>query len=828
MAEIDYRFYADEDSYSDGDEIEARIMKYVSENPSEEYSSVIMDDPEFAVFYHLSDARQSLMNWYDFIPGSDILEIGAGLGALTGLLCEKCGQVFSVELTKRRAEIIRQRFQNKENLHIMVGDFTKMEFDRKFDYITVIGVLEHQSAISSEPDAHLSFLKKLKPLLKPNGKILIAIENRFGLKYWCGEVDDHTGIPFGSIRQNNYENCARTFDRATLQNMLKQAGFPFQKFFYPMPDYKFPRVIYSDNFLPKEDVHSCVLPIHYSNFYSYQPLVAEEEKLYHYISSNGVFPFFANSFFVEASECEDELSGIDFASVTVEREKKYRQIIRLNHSTFEKYAVSSAGKKHIRHMHENLLRLQERGYHIIDETLEDGCLRMPIVEYPTEEDLFLDWLKKGDCEAAMRQLDRHFQLIVESSDLLPNNEIHLPSQLKNEAESLNLGMILKDAYCDMILSNCFIVDGEPVFYDQEWCFDHLPAAFCMYRAINVVYTAYTWIDGVLPQSEVWKHFEIDEEKRNYFEKLQAVLFDDVQSRSICGRIGFLRQRDTSTIDRNIDLLMTGIRKIDDLSSRVNQLTQITEEQQTQIAGREEVIAEKDMQIAGREEVIAEKDMQIAGREEVIAEKDTQIAGRDKVITEKEAKIIEQERVINEKNVRISEQERVMTEKDTQIADREETIAEKDAQIAGREEIIAEKDAQIAGREEVIAEKDAQIAGREEVIAEKDAQIAGREEIIAEKDAQIAGQEKVISEKNTQIEAKEQIIVKQSEVISQKDCALDELKGLLEKANERADKYEEESDINKKIFEQAQNELMKYHGDTLKERLRVILRILKKE
>lgn len=39
-------------------------------------------------------------------------------------------------------------------------------------------------------------LNMLKPFLKENGKVLLAIENKFGLKYWCGAAEDHTGIPF--------------------------------------------------------------------------------------------------------------------------------------------------------------------------------------------------------------------------------------------------------------------------------------------------------------------------------------------------------------------------------------------------------------------------------------------------------------------------------------------------------------------------------------------------------------------------------------------------------------------------------------------------------
>lgn len=39
---------------------------------------------------------------------------------------------------------------------------------------------------------HLKPFKKISGYLKEDGKLLIAIENKFGLKYWAGS-EDHTG-----------------------------------------------------------------------------------------------------------------------------------------------------------------------------------------------------------------------------------------------------------------------------------------------------------------------------------------------------------------------------------------------------------------------------------------------------------------------------------------------------------------------------------------------------------------------------------------------------------------------------------------------------------
>lgn len=45
----------------------------------------------------------------------------------------------------------------------------------------------------------------------------------------------------------------RTFSKSALENLVKESGFKNTYFYYPMPDYKLPTVIYSENYLPEND-----------------------------------------------------------------------------------------------------------------------------------------------------------------------------------------------------------------------------------------------------------------------------------------------------------------------------------------------------------------------------------------------------------------------------------------------------------------------------------------------------------------------------------------------------------------------------------------------
>ena len=194
-------FYRGEDLYSDGD-IENEVIKIIAANPTTDYEEAISRNYSWPVFYHLTRIRQNLLNWYPFKEQSDVLEIGCGMGAITELLCKKCNSVTAVELSKRRATATYLRCREYDNLEIIVGNLNDIGFEKKYDYITLIGVLEYQNNFTSSSNPFKDFLSKIKQLLKPEGKLIIAIENKYGLKYWCGAPEDHSGIPYDGI--NNY------------------------------------------------------------------------------------------------------------------------------------------------------------------------------------------------------------------------------------------------------------------------------------------------------------------------------------------------------------------------------------------------------------------------------------------------------------------------------------------------------------------------------------------------------------------------------------------------------------------------------------------------
>lgn len=293
---INYDFYKGQDLYSDGD-IENEIIEYAKKY--KDTDEIFKNDIRWPVFYHLTPIRKNILNWYPFKEGSEVLEIGAGMGAITGALCEKCGKVTCVELSKNRASSIAVRNENKENLEIIVGNLNDIDFkERKFDYITLIGVFEYAALYTNTKNPYIDFLNNIKRLLKPDGKLLIAIENKFGMKYFLGAPEDHTNIKYDGITGYVNKKNVQTFGKKELEDILKECGLENMKFYYPLPDYKLPSLIFSDEYMPTVQTIENYKPYYYEG----TEVEFDEIKAYKEVIKNNMFSFFANSFFIEVSQ----------------------------------------------------------------------------------------------------------------------------------------------------------------------------------------------------------------------------------------------------------------------------------------------------------------------------------------------------------------------------------------------------------------------------------------------------------------------------------------------------------------------------------------------
>ncbi len=345
---LNFKHYSGIDLYSDG-EVEDEILGIVRNHPPAEYQSIIEKEKSWPIFYHLSRERSNIVEWIPMQGTERVLEVGSGCGAITGMLASKAGEVTCVDLSRKRSEINAVRNNACSNVTIHVGNFRDIEPDlpSNFDYIFLIGVFEYAQGYIGTEQPYENFLRMLFRHLNPGGRIVIAIENRLGLKYFAGCAEDHLGTFFSGIQGYRPDSVATTFSRSGLIRILKSLGIRNYHFYYPYPDYKFMNLLYSDQYLPRpSDLMD--------NVYNYDMdrlVLFNEKHAYEGLIRDGLYPAFANSF--------ELIIGPGFPTIfskySGDRAEEFR--IRTDivmdptgRRVIEKHPLSDAAAEHVRSM----------------------------------------------------------------------------------------------------------------------------------------------------------------------------------------------------------------------------------------------------------------------------------------------------------------------------------------------------------------------------------------------------------------------------------------------------------------------------------------------
>ncbi len=292
---LDTTWYPGEDLYSDG-QVEDRLLQIAQTCSEEQLNAVIAREKDWAVLYHMSHIRENIVSWLPIEKTDSVLEVGAGCGAVTGALAQKAGFVTCIELSKKRSAINASRHRDLDNIRILVGNFQDIEknLTETYDYVTLIGVFEYAQSYIGTENPYVEFLRQVRRHLKPEGHLVIAIENRLGLKYWAGCREDHTGHLFEGLEGYPEAPGVRTFSKPELEKLFSAAGFSECDFYYPYPDYKFPMALYSDACLPRKGE----LISNLRNFDRDRLVLFDEARVFDSLLDDGLFPLYANSYLV--------------------------------------------------------------------------------------------------------------------------------------------------------------------------------------------------------------------------------------------------------------------------------------------------------------------------------------------------------------------------------------------------------------------------------------------------------------------------------------------------------------------------------------------------
>ncbi len=530
MAVFNTCYYREENDslYSDG-EIENELMRRVCQQ-----DETLESDPDWTVFYHFSRLRQNVLNWYPFSEGCTVLEIGGGCGALTGMLCQRAGHVTTCELTMRRGKIIYERHKNANNLEIVVGNFLEASFDRKFDYVIVNGVLEYARGImgGKTDDPYAEFLQRAKSYLKPGGIILLAIENRLGLKYFAGAAEDHVGKFYAGINGYCQGEHVQTFTRSELSELCHKAGLRVYNWFYPYPDYKFPTEIFTD-----DSVNTIVPTDTDAALDMARAKLFDKQEVYRAFMHDGIAGNFSNSFLLELGEAEAEQSRPmpTYVKISNNRKREYSicTLVYGKNGYVEKKALYPEGDAHLRKMED--IGEPTGILQTLQGEARDGVFTCQIVRTENLHRVLKTLAQNGNLNGLWEKI------AVLRDSVYGDAEPKLCSQLAEFKKVFGPQPVCKPLHwksglnIDLNADNIFSGDLHWIVIDNEWVFPfEIPGEFVIWRML-VQLRAEAPFSSMLSDDDVNRFLEIDSDVVRVFRQWElhfALQYVGIQDLSI--------------------------------------------------------------------------------------------------------------------------------------------------------------------------------------------------------------------------------------------------------------------------------------------------------
>lgn len=502
----------------------------------------------------LSHFKKNIISWYPIKYNQSILEIGNDKQIVSEL--EKVANVVSIT-----PEII--------------GSYNT---EKKFDFVVLIGTLEK---LRNEKDI-IKVLEGSKKFLKEDGKILLAMQNKFGMKYWAGENVNENLKAYSSIisAEGNILGINQ------IENILTSLKFKY-KFYYPLPDYKLTNVIFTDNFMPdNESIDARDLTFCDSE----STLNFSERDAYKQILSSNKeqFRFFANSFFIEIS-LKENFENINFVSFGITRKEQYQIKTIIKDDFVYKYPNNKKAIAHIEHVSDNINSLKECNIEVLGEYKED-CIKSEFLNQAKSLDkVMMEVYYKNGLEELIQKIEEFKKDIleklvsekIEGKNVFNKYEIKIPVKLKEKLHFAKKGIL------DLIFQNCLVKENKIYAYDQEWSEENVPIEFILYRAI-------IYFTELRNKENIEKIFELLglSEYIEYFE----ILENKIQEKIVDQDVWNLHLECVREIGNTREILYNYKNKLSDANEHIEDLEKNVEEYKQGIQDLTKLIENKDIEL----------------------------------------------------------------------------------------------------------------------------------------------------------------------------------------------------------------------------------------
>lgn len=458
--------------------------------------------------------NRNILNWYPFDSSKIALEIGGDSLELTQMLSQKVKKLVKIE---KKSENTKSLIKSCKNLEIIEGNINEIDLDEKFDYVLLIGSLPYYAKYANCKSKE--FLAILDKYLKDDGKIIIAVNNKFGIKYFAGNPDEYLNKKFVSmLNYNNETDKIETYTKQKLIQILDENGYKNKNFYYPLPDYRMPNVIFSDEELPKYNNVDKYVPYHTEK----ADILFDEIDLFREIlkTNESMFTFFTNAYLVEASKKENPIK-YKYISYNNMRKKEYRLITKIGNEYVEKEIVDDNSSKHYEQIKENIKLLNKSKINTLDEISEDKIRSLYIVQEKLLSCVLAKKLEENKIEEFYQIVEEFYSQIKKVSDPLEDKtktifddyNIEITEEQRQNLNFKEVGL------WDMTFKNCFYIDNNFYFFDQEWKDENVPIEYILYRSIVYTISLRRFIDinEILIKYELDKYLEIFKKLDEYIQ-----------------------------------------------------------------------------------------------------------------------------------------------------------------------------------------------------------------------------------------------------------------------------------------------------------------------
>jgi len=385
-----------------------------------------------------------------------------------------------------------------------------------FDYIVIYGKEKYDYVIAT-----------LTEYLSQDGKLIIAGNNSFGIKNWCR---------YNSQREIN---SLITTNIKQIKNELYNNNLNNTNIFYAFPNYQEAELIVNEKF-----------NIQKNHIEKYNPDITEKEiKIFDEISTlkniiknqPEAIELFTNSFLIEASKQEIK-TDIKYVSYNNCRNEKYRLITLIKDDVVQKMPANEAATEQIEQMQKTINNIKENGINLLDYE-ENGIIYSKLIKDQKTLDQYIN--------ENYNNLDNIVDILNKMRDVLLKSSIEYKEckdkiDTKGQDEKLLKDLhFMKNGYWDMIAKNCFYIDNQFIFFDQEWEKEYLPVEFLIYRSIINSYDLVRRIkvDDLLEKINLLQYKEyfeqIDKELRE--EVINEELYKEMYCKEIKGIDNFINE-----------------------------------------------------------------------------------------------------------------------------------------------------------------------------------------------------------------------------------------------------------------------------------------------